>query len=191
MNGAVIRSVFAIVLGLLLVLWPEVAINYLVITIGILFIIPGVIAIVNHFVRDKNESGKRPMFPIEAAGSLCLGVWLVATPGFFVNILMYVLGGILVIAGIQQLYTLIAARKWAVVPMGFYLMPALILATGVMILAYPFGAAANTFVIFGIAILFYGSCELINWYKFRKREDKIEEVVEEVVEEKIEENTGL
>lgn len=187
MNGAVIRSVFAIVLGLLLVLWPEVAINYLVITIGILFIIPGLIAIINYFIRGKNELGHRPIFPIEAAGSLFLGAWLVSTPSFFVNILMYLLGGILVIAGIQQLYTLVAVRKWAVVPIGFYLMPALVLATGVMILAYPFGAAANTFVIFGIAILFYGSCELINWYKFRKREEKIEKEIEENVEE----NTGL
>ena len=48
-------------------------------------------------------------------------------------------------------------------------MPALILITGVMILAYPVGAAANTFVIFGVASIFYGACELINWYKFRKR----------------------
>ena len=60
-------------------------------------------------------------------------------------------------------------RKWSNVPLGFYLMPALILITGVMILAYPFGAAANTFVIFGVASIFYGACELINWYKFRKR----------------------
>lgn len=90
-------------------------------------------------------------------------------PEFFVNILMYVLGALLVIAGVQQLVSLISARKWSNVPLGFYLMPALILITGVMILAYPFGAAANTFVIFGVASIFYGACELINWYKFRKR----------------------
>ena len=37
-NGAVLRSAFAMVLGFVLVLWPEAAITYLVITIGILFI---------------------------------------------------------------------------------------------------------------------------------------------------------
>ena len=36
-NGAVLRSAFAMVLGFVLVLWPEAAITYLVITIGILF----------------------------------------------------------------------------------------------------------------------------------------------------------
>ena len=35
-NGAVLRSAFAMVLGFVLVLWPEAAITYLVITIGIL-----------------------------------------------------------------------------------------------------------------------------------------------------------
>ena len=122
-----------------------------------------------YFTRPKNENGEKPMFPIEAAGSVLFGAWLVIMPEFFVNILMYVLGALLVIAGVQQLVSLISARKWSNVPLGFYLMPALILITGVMILAYPFGAAANTFVIFGVASIFYGTCELINWYKFRKR----------------------
>ena len=50
-------------------------------------------------------------------------------------------------------------------------MPALILLTGIMIIAYPFGAAANTFVIFGVASIFYGVIELLNWYKFRQKTD--------------------
>ena len=159
-NGAVLRSAFAMVLGFVLVLWPEAAITYLVITIGILFILPGLFAILSYFTRPKNENGEKPMFPIEAAGSVLFGAWLVIMPEFFVNILMYVLGALLVIAGVQQLVSLISARKWSNVPLGFYLMPALILITGVMILAYPFGAAANTFVIFGVASIFYGACEL-------------------------------
>ena len=110
------------------------------------------------------------MFPLEGAGSILFGAWLVIMPTFFVNILMYILGALLVIAGIQQLVALISARKWSYVPWGFYIMPILILITGVMILAYPFGAAANTFIVFGIASIFYGASELINWYKFRRRD---------------------
>ena len=65
-NGAVLRSAFAMVLGFVLVLWPEAAITYLVITIGILFILPGLFAILSYFTRPKNENGEKPMFPIEA-----------------------------------------------------------------------------------------------------------------------------
>lgn len=167
-NNSILRSIFAMMLGFVLVLWPEAAIIYLVITIGILFILPGLFSLLSYFTRDKSDN---PMFPIEGAGSILFGAWLVIMPTFFVNILMYILGGLLVIAGIQQVLMLISARKWNRVPMGFYLIPALILITGILILTYPFGTAANTFVIFGIASLFYGACELVGWYKFRKRND--------------------
>ena len=109
------------------------------------------------------------MFPIDGAGSILFGAWLVIMPQFFVSILMYILGALLVLGGVQQIISLVSARKWSVVPFAFYIVPVLILITGIMILAYPFGAAANTFVIFGVASLIYGISELINWYKFRRR----------------------
>lgn len=168
-NNSVLRSAFAMILGFVLVLWPEAAVTYLVITIGVCFIIPGIFSLLNYFTRERVEGEPSPMFPIDGAGSILFGAWLVIMPEFFVNILMYILGALLVIAGIQQIAMLVSARKWSTVPFGFYVMPALILLTGIMIIAYPFGVAANTFVIFGVACIFYGMIELINWYKFRQR----------------------
>lgn len=171
-NNSIIRSLFAIVLGLVLVLWPDTAIIYLVMTIGILFILPGVFSVLHYFTRDKSEAGASRMFPVEGAGSILFGAWLVITPAFFVNILMYILGALLVIAGLQQMLALISFRKWQTVPWGFYILPLLILVTGITILAYPFDVMANTFVIFGVASLFYGAFELLNWYKFKKKEEE-------------------
>ena len=168
-NYFMLRSVFALVLGLLLVLCPEEAINYLVITVGVLFFVPGLISLISYFARGKKDEEDYRIFPIAGVGSILFGLWLMIMPAFFVNILMYILGALLVIAGVQQIAMLVSARKWSMVPFGFYVMPALILLTGIMIIAYPFGAAANTFVIFGVASIFYGIIELINWYKFRQR----------------------
>lgn len=169
LNSSILRCLFAIALGLVLVLWPEAAVTYLVITVGICFILPGVFTLLGYFTREKVEGEPSPMFPIDGAGSVLFGAWLVIMPQFFVSILMYILGALLVIAGIQQIVSLVSARKWSIVPLGFYIIPILILITGIMILVYPFGAAANTFVIFGVACLIYGISELINWYKFRQR----------------------
>ena len=63
-NGAVLRSAFAMVLGFVLVLWPEAAITYLVITIGILFILPGLFHPTEERERGETDvsyrgSGKR------------------------------------------------------------------------------------------------------------------------------------
>lgn len=49
MNYSLIRTICALVIGLVLVLWPDAAINYIVITIGVLFLIPGFIVLIGYF----------------------------------------------------------------------------------------------------------------------------------------------
>lgn len=64
MNYSLIRTICALVIGLVLVLWPDAAINYIVITIGILFLIPGFIVLIGYF-GTKPEPGVSRRFPIE------------------------------------------------------------------------------------------------------------------------------
>ena len=166
LGSSPLRSIFAIVLGLILVLWPQLTIIYIVMAIGVFFILPGLWSLVM-YVNARFRQPEMPMrFPLEGVGSLLLGLWLFLYPGFFVSIFMWMLGFVLMLAGTQQIVTLVQARQWKPVPWMYYLFPGLILLSGVMILAYPFGAAENTVVIFGLATLFYG-CKWLNWYKFR------------------------
>ena len=169
-NIGILRGVLAIILGVVLVMWPEAAIIYMIMVIGACFLLPGIYSIVGYFLRNKENEVTSPMFPLDGLGSLLLGAWLLIMPHFFVNILMYLLGAVLVLAGIQQRATLIRARKWSIVPYGFYVLPSLILLVGILILVYPMDVMANTLTVFGVATLFYGVNELINWYKFRKRD---------------------
>ena len=169
-NIGILRGVLAIILGVVLVMWPEAAIIYMIMVIGACFLLPGIYSIVGYFLRNKENEVTSPMFPLDGLGSLLLGAWLLIMPHFFVNILMYLLGAVLVLAGIQQIATLIRARKWSIVPYGFYVLPSLVLLVGILILVYPMDVMANTLTVFGVATLFYGVNELINWYKFRKRD---------------------
>ena len=45
LNYALVSSLCALVIGILLVTWPDVAVSYLVITIGVLFLIPGLVGL--------------------------------------------------------------------------------------------------------------------------------------------------
>ncbi len=54
MNYSLIRILFALVIGLVLVLWPNTAASYIVITIGVAFLIPGVISLFSFFGRKRN-----------------------------------------------------------------------------------------------------------------------------------------
>ena len=150
MNYSLIRILFALVIGLVLVLWPNTAASYIVITVGVAFLIPGVISLFGYFGRKKSEDGVSPRFPIEGIGSLLFGLWLI----------------ILIMGGVQQIASLSMARRWTPVPGAFYLVPALILIAGIVALFNPTGARNTAFIIIGISSLVYSLSELINWFKF-------------------------
>jgi len=169
-NYPVIRSIFALIIGLVMVIWPGVAADYLVITVGILFIIPGLIGIIGYF--SSSSKAVRNRFPVEAIGSFLFGLWLVIMPGFFINILMYVLGFILLLGGIHQLYSLIVARKWTRVPVGFFVTPVLILIAALLILFSPRESQHTIFIIIGATAIVYAGSELLNYFRFVNRRPK-------------------
>ena len=180
LNYSVIRGICAVLMGLLLVTWPEAAIVYLVIAIGAVFFVPSLFSLVGYFTTGRQEGA---MFPIVSIGSLLFGLWLMVSPAFFVGILMYVLGVVLVFAGISQIIQLVNARGWTLVAPGYYIMPVLILLAGLVVLLNPFAAAAIPFIILGVSSIVYGITDIINQLRFRKKEEKKEEnevVIEEV-----------
>lgn len=182
---SLLRTICALIIGLVLVLWPGSAADYLVITIGVLFIVPGLLGILGYFMASKEEGPVH--FPIVALGSFLFGLWLVIMPGFFINILMYVLGFVLLLGGVQQLYMLIAARKWMVVPVPFYITPVLILLAALFILLSPRESQQTIFIVIGAASIVYAVAELLHHFKFMNKKPKYpakREVVDaEVIEE--------
>lgn len=167
MNYSILRCVCAVVVGVLLVAWPEAAILYLVITVGVLFLVPGLFSMFSYLTRDRTADMS---FPLAGLGSLLFGLWLMIMPGFFVGILMYVLGAILVLAGINQLASLSVARGWTAVPGGFFVVPVLVLAAGIIVLLNPFAAATVPFVILGVSSIIYGLSDLVTILRFRRKD---------------------
>jgi uncharacterized membrane protein HdeD (DUF308 family) len=180
---SLLRSMLGIVLGLLFIMWPQESITYLVIITGIFFTLSGACSfLVWRLRRDKSAAAFSPLLVWSAVlGSMVLGVWLALLPGFFVNVFGRIWGVILIIAGIQQLVSLFKARERRRTPFGCYILPVLILLSGLMVAAYPAEAVAGTFVLVGVAGLFYGLNELASWYAFRppKAELRQEEVGDE------------
>lgn len=177
MNYSVIRGICAVVIGFLLVVWPETAILYLVIAIGALFLIPGLVSIVSYVMNGRKL---RMPFPIVSVGSSLFGLWLMISPAFFVGILMYVLGVVLVFAGISQIITLLNTRSWTPVATGYFVIPVLVLLAGMVVLLNPFAAATIPFIILGVSCMVYGISDIINRIRFRKKDNYQEVVVEEV-----------
>lgn len=176
-RNSVYRSVLSICLGLVLMIWPGAALKYIIMLIGVIFLLTGLFALV---VSNKNRE-KHPgrMASFTGIGSLILGLLLLCFPSSFATVFMFILGFILVVAAIGQFVTLAAARQFGYVAPVSYLFPVLILIAGIVVLFNPFSSAENVFILFGITIIFYGITDLINQYsinKMRKANDEKEKI---------------
>lgn len=159
-----IRGIFSLIIGVLLVLYPGTASVYFVMAIGALFFVPGLIAVVTHLLH-RREGG---VFPFMGLGSLLFGLWLLIMPGFFVFILMYILGAVLVLAGLNMLSGLVSMRRLAPVAWGFYAVAVLVFLAGIVVLLNPFQTAEIPFIVLGVTSIIYGIFDMVEAHKFRR-----------------------
>jgi uncharacterized membrane protein HdeD (DUF308 family) len=163
------------VAGIVLVMFPTEAGNYFVITIGALFMVPSLIGLINYYAHRKEYP---TFFPVDSIGGVLFGLLLMLMPGFFANFLTFVLGFFLLIGGIQQLSTLIVARQWSKVPIGYFIIPVLIFLAGIYAITNPNGTRSTAFIIIGITCILYGLFELINWFRFTRLRPKVNDTVD-------------
>ena len=159
-----IRSLSTLVIGILLLMFREQALPFIVMCVGVCFILPALFILALTFVPSLKRFGASKtnavVMPTIAVGSLLLGLWMFFSPGFFVTILMFVLGGVMTFMGIMQMIALFMARV-SLSPF-LFIMPAIISVSGITILLYPFETASVPFVILGIAAIVSAVSDLIN-----------------------------
>ncbi|MBQ6767566.1 MAG: DUF308 domain-containing protein [Prevotella sp.] len=188
-HSSLFRALCAIVVGVLILKFPQEGVTWLTMAVGELFLISGIVALVAYWfarrrrseyvITDKQGrvvSGGQPTFPIVGAGSILLGLVLVIAPNRFVDGLMYVLGGIMILGGIQQLINLIAIRRMGSVPFYFWVCPVLIMLTGLFVILKPMETAELPLIILGWCCLVYGVTEIINSlliWRIRRIADKM------------------
>lgn len=172
-KGAFTRAILAIVVGAVLVVWPGVALRYIVMFIGAMFLITGLFAFI---VSNRNrEDHRRSLVPFSGIGSMALGLLLLCYAKSFTTIFMFILGFILVVAAIGQFVALATARQYGAVSLVSYLFPVLIFIAGIVVLFDPFASAEGVLIFFGIAAIFYGITDLINQSVIRKMRRTAEE----------------
>ena len=161
------RACCAILIGALLVMYPDKMTMALVMVIGLLFLIPGLVALITWLRFKPTADEARPFFPVVGMGSLLFGILLLVSPALFVTSLMYILGAFLILAGVNQIVNLAQWHKLTHVAWGFYIIPVLVLVAGIVILFNPIETAGIPFVILGVTSIVYGLSEMINGIKFR------------------------
>lgn len=177
-QSSIFRALCAIVVGVLLLKYPQDGVTWLTMAIGELFLISGIISLVAYYFARRNNSdytitdqqgrvitGGQPAFPIVGIGSVLLGLVLVLAPTRFVDGLMYVLGAIMILGAIQQLISLVIANRLGKIHFLFWIAPSLVLLTGLLVIFYPMETAEAPLIVLGWCSLVYGVTEIINSLK--------------------------
>ena len=179
LQSSVFRALCAIVIGILLIKFPDNTVTGITVAIGVLFLASGIISCVTYFWSKRHVSeykiydteghlvaGEQPTFPIVGIGSAILGLILVFTPTAFVSALMYIIGIILILGAINQYMSLISGRRYGRISFWYLIMPTLILLTGLYVMLKPMEPLNMAMLILGWCTLVYGLVELVHALKF-------------------------
>lgn len=190
-----IRAIIVLVTGFLLVRYREETMTWMTITVGILFLLSGLVScIAYYFEKEKvarktakaeqqegqqeEENLKSPSFPIAGVGSIALGIILAVMPNTFITWVVYILTALLILGAVNQFMNLARSRQYARVPVYMWLFPTVILAIAILLISKPMEAAALPLLVIGWAFMYYGVLEfilIIRMYLVRKSYEKAEE----------------
>ncbi len=190
----IIRSIIALLLGLSLVIWPGVAVDAFVRILGAVMILVGGVALGINFL-GKERLGF--LFASTGIIAVVFGIVLLAFPDFFVNLLSYLFGILMLFFSIGEIATLLSAGKYTKVKFGFYIIPILIFLAGIFLIVRPMDAAKAVFIFFGISMIFYAVFESVladkfsNVFKMAEQEAAVEAAKAEATDVEVIESKPL
>lgn len=149
-KSTIFRALCAIAIGYMLIEYPEDMRHGVIRAIGALFLTSGVIAWTNYLYTRKtvlntelfDAEGNRlspstPFFPIAGTGSAILGVLLIVAPQVLEGILNIIFGAMIMLGAFGQFFTLMSARRYARIPVFYWLASSLLFIVGLIIILKP------------------------------------------------------
>lgn len=191
-----VRAIIVLMTGFLLVKYREDTMTWMTITVGVLFLISGLVAcMVYYFEKEKvakktakaalqegqqeEEDLKSPSFPIAGVGSIVLGIILAVMPNTFTTWMVYILSALLILGAVNQFMNLARSRQYARVPVYMWVFPTVSMVVAILLISRPIETDALFFTlkVIGWAFMYYGVLEfvlIIRMYLVRKAYDKAE-----------------
>lgn len=191
-----VRAIIVLVTGFLLVKYRKDTMTWMTITVGVLFLISGLVAcMVYYFEKEKvakktakaalqedqqeEEDLKSPSFPIAGVGSIVLGIILAVMPNTFTTWMVYILSALLILGAVNQFMNLTRSRQYARVPVYMWVFPTISMVVAILLISRPIETDALFFTlkVIGWAFMYYGVLEfvlIIRMYLVRKAYDKAE-----------------
>lgn len=136
-KASVITNLIVLAAGIVLLLLhsrPGI-LHWIIFVSGMMFIIPGLINVVllagHHKDGSSPSSSQRIVGWISSIAAVTLGIVMVIAPDMFVDILVFLFGGLMILASLSLIYILAAVLKTRGLPGWLYIGPVIVLVAGV------------------------------------------------------------
>ncbi|MDO4284742.1 MAG: DUF308 domain-containing protein [Eubacteriales bacterium] len=179
-TNRVIATLIGIILGVVLLVWPESSLIVLCQAVGLALAFGGIVAVVLYFVNHDGLmfSTVQLVFGVILAA---IGIWIFARPARLVELVPTIIGLIVMINGIVDLsQTVTLGRqkydKWWV----SLIFAILTLVLGIVLIVKPFGIAAFITRVIGVVLIFNGLSDLWMISKISNDIKQMRQVIEAV-----------
>lgn len=188
-SNSILRGLFAVAFGILLVAWPLDTVGIIVKVVAAFLVVVGVISLFLA-AKLKQSNGAVPIVMFSSAvATLLFGVLVFLFPKFFVGFIAFLFGALILIAGLGQLANLYYSSKHTKLSGGYYIAPILITLCGIMLFFFPGLSSEVLTKVFGYTTIVYGLSDVVQGWKLRNvkftKDGKYAMAVEDVKFEEI------
>lgn len=165
-----LRALTALAIGVVMVVSKTNALNLAVQIIAAFLIASGIVTLAVGYKHRVN--GTFPLMVANTVVDILLALVLFVFPGFFANLLVYLIAFALICFGIFQLISLGSASRVFGVGVFAFILPAIVLMSGLFLISNPSFLGSAVGVVAGVALIIYGASELFSSWKMRKAMDE-------------------
>lgn len=177
----IISSIAAFIIGLIMVIVPDLSLQVISIIIGIYIIVHGIVLMILSFSANKYYT---PFFGVMSGVlSIILGIILIAMPNVLSTIFVIALGIWIILSSIDIISVAIASRK-AIPNWGLLLVFGIIdLIAGLIILFNPFASSISIMIIAGIVVMVHSIVTIIDMIMIKQNAKEIAKAIEATTKE--------
>lgn len=163
MKKGIYRAVIAIVVGLILVIYPTATLSLIIYSLGAMLIISSALSIMEYYKHKSATYTPPASILVGAVTSLLIGVVLVLSPLFLINFLLTLLSLLLLIGSVWQIGSLLRLKSvGALVSLYQFIIPSILLLLAISMLASPTDSVATITRMFGYGVIMFGGSEIIS-----------------------------
>lgn len=160
-----VRGAFAVLFGILTLVWPGVTVLALAIVFGVYALFDGISAIVQAF--RPGDGAQRAAYGLLGVLGVIAGVLALVWPGATVLVLATLVGAWAVVTGVAEIVAAVRLRKQITGEAFLIVAGALSVIAGVLVLVHPIAGVLGIAVLIGVYAVLYGVMLIVLAFRLR------------------------